>query len=111
VSSSALNASGIDDALDALALTAADGANTRIERHPERRYKAAYTVFEERRLAEMAEEKGLRRAQKVEMIRKEFEKHPDNPFNQVSASYNATGEEVKEIREQERKAVERRLAG
>lgn len=59
----------------------------------------------------MKEEKGLRRQQKVELIRKEFEKHPDNPFNQVSARYNASRDEVKELKESMKEETENRLAG
>jgi len=94
-----INASGIDNALDALALDSKSATTEQIDRHPERRYKAAYAAFEERRLEEMKEDKGLRRQQKVELIRKEFEKHPDNPFNQVSARYNASRDEIKELKD------------
>lgn len=103
-----LNATGIDNALDALSLTAKD--NEKIDRHPERRFKAAYAAFEERRLDEMKDDKGLRRQQKIDQIRKEFEKHPENPFNQVSASYNMTKEEIAELKESERVKKEKRLA-
>ncbi|KAG8629436.1 hypothetical protein KVT40_003301 [Elsinoe batatas] len=105
---SALNASGIDNALDALSLTGS-GAGDKIDRHPERRFKAAYAAYEERRLEEMKDEKGLRRQQKVDQIRKEFEKHPDNPFNQVHASFDASKEELKDMREKERSKIEGRL--
>ena len=63
---SALNASGIDNALDALSLTSSS-ANDKIDRHPERRFKAAYSAFEERRLQEMESDgtgQGLRLNQK-----------------------------------------------
>ncbi|KAF2203978.1 DUF1014-domain-containing protein [Delitschia confertaspora ATCC 74209] len=106
---SALNASGIDNALDALSLTS--DSKDKIDRHPERRFKAAYAAYEERRLDEMKDEKGLRRQQKIDQIRKEFEKHPDNPFNQVSVSYNATKEELAELAAQEKLKKEKRLAG
>jgi len=105
----ALNATGIDNALDALDLTH-DGQES-VDRHPERRFKAAYAVFEERRLEEMKDEKGLRRNQKVAEIRKEFEKHPDNPFNQVAGRYDMTKEELKDIKEAEKRKTEQRLAG
>ena len=98
---------GIDDALDALDLT--KGNNDKIDRHPERRFKAAYTAFETRRLDEMKDEKGLRRQQKIDQIRKEFEKHPDNPFNQVQGTYNMSKEEMAELRESERQKLENRL--
>lgn len=105
----ALSATGIDNALDALSLTSG-ASNDKIDRHPERRFKAAYAAYEERRLDEMKDEKGLRRQQKVDQIRKEFEKHPDNPFNQVAGKYNSTREELADIREGEKKKVETRLA-
>ena len=106
----ALNATGIDNALDALSLTNANNGE-KVDRHPERRFKAAYAAFEERRLEEMKDEKGLRRQQKVDQIRKEFEKHPDNPFNQVAGTYNMSKEELKGLREGERAKIEGRLAG
>lgn len=105
----ALNATGIDNALDALSLT--KESNEKIDRHPERRFPAAYKAFEERRLEEMKDEKGLRRQQKIDQIRKEFEKHPDNPFNQVAASYNMSKGEIAELRESERAKKETMLTG
>ncbi|EMR61646.1 putative duf1014 domain protein [Eutypa lata UCREL1] len=108
---SALNASGIDNALDALSLT--HKSNDKIDRHPERRFKAAYAAFEERRLAEMDADgtaKGLRLNQRKERISKEFEKSPDNPFNQVAANYNASKDELAELRQNERTKIEGRLA-
>ena len=108
----ALNATGIDNALDALSLTTANA--DKVDRHPERRFPAAYKAFEERRMEEMAasgEGKGLRRQQKQDQIRKEFEKHPDNPFNQVAASYNMSKEEVRELRDGERERKEALLTG
>jgi len=106
----ALNASGIDNALDALDITSG-GSNDTLDRHPERRFKAAYTAFEARRLEEMMDDKGLRRQQKIEVIRKEFEKHPDNPFNRVNASYNMSRAEMAALRQGERDSVEERLVG
>ncbi|CAI6322502.1 unnamed protein product [Periconia digitata] len=104
-----LNATGIDNALDAMSLTGSN--NDKIDRHPERRVKAAYAAFEERRLEEMKDDKGLRRQQKIDQIRKEFDKHPDNPLNQVSASYNMSKEEIAAIKESEREKKEKRLVG
>ena len=59
----------------------------------------------------MKDEKGLRRQQKIDQIRKEFEKHPDNPFNQVTGSYNMTKEEMAAVRESEKDNKEKRLVG
>ncbi|KAI4173526.1 MAG: hypothetical protein LQ343_002864 [Gyalolechia ehrenbergii] len=106
----ALNATGIDNALDALSLTTGASSSEKIDRHPERRFKAAYAAYEARRMPELEEEmKGLRRQQRVDVIRKEFEKSGENPFNQVSVGFDASKEEVREVREKEREKVEKRL--
>lgn len=87
-----LTATNIDDALDALAIT---GKSTKkistsdIDKHPERRFKAAYAAFEERRINEMkAEKSGLRLQQMKDAAYKEFQKSPENPFNQLTADHN-----------------------
>jgi len=107
----ALNATGIDNALDALSL-ASNNPSEKVDRHPERRYKAAYAAYEARRLPELEEEqKGLRRQQRIDVIRKEFEKSPDNPFNQANARFDSTRDEIREIKDKEREKVEARLGG
>lgn len=106
-----LSASGIDNALEALSLTGKDGgvAAKDIERHPERRVKAAYAAYEERRLPEIKKENpGLRQQQMKQIIFKEFQKSPENPMNQASnVLYNATVDDVaakkKELRSQKEK--------
>lgn len=105
----ALNATGIDNALDALSLTGSNN-NAALDRHPERRFKAAYNAYEERRLDEMKDDKTLRKQQKIERIRKEFEKSPENPFNQLSASYNMSKEEIADLKKLEKDSIEKRLA-
>ena len=108
---SSLNATGIDNALDALSLTS-NNPSEKIDRHPERRFNAAYKIYETRRLPEIEEEyKGLRKQQRVDIIRKEFERSPENPFNQVNARFDSTREEIREMKEQERAKTEARLAG
>ena len=105
-----LNATGIDNALDALSLTSAQQNSEKVERHPERRFKAAYKAYEERRLPEIeSEHPGLRRNQMVELVRKEFEKSEENPFNQASVGFDADKEEVKEVKRRVREGVEGRL--
>lgn len=105
----ALNATGIDNALDALSLTS-NNPSEKIDRHPERRFKAAYAAYEARRMPEVEEEhKGLRKNQRIELIRKEFERSPENPFNQANARFDSTKEELKEIKEQEKDKTEARL--
>lgn len=112
----ALNASGIDNALDALSLTNEKHAGTGnsrtdgIDRHPERRYKAAYAAYEESRLPELKQEHpGLRLNQMKELIHKEFEKSPQNPFNQATIAYNASKNDVTSKRMEMRSAIEQRL--
>jgi len=108
----ALNATGIDNALDALSLTT--GSAAKVEKHPERRFKAAFAAFEERRLKEMDEDgsgQGLRQNQKKERIRKEFEKSEENPFNQIVAAYDASKDDLKEAQLAEKAKIEQRLGG
>ena len=105
---SALNASGIDNALDALSLTEKD--NNKIEKHPERRYKAAYAAFSARRLPEIEEEyPGLRGNQRNALCKKEFEKSEENPYNQAHVQVNATKEDIANFRAQEKSKIEQRL--
>ncbi|RDW91845.1 hypothetical protein BP5796_01239 [Coleophoma crateriformis] len=108
-----LNATGIDNALDALSITTGDGVG-KIDKHPERRFKAAYAAYETRRMEEMEADgsgQGLRQNQKKDKIRKEFEKSEENPFNQVSARYDATKDELKELKAAEKAKIENRLGG
>lgn len=108
----ALSATGIDNALDALSLTGPSDA-AKIDRHPERRFKAAYAAFEERRLREMDADgtgQGLRQNQKKEKIRKEFERSEENPFNAATARFDSSKDELAEIRQREKAKIEARLA-
>ena len=52
---------------------------------------------------------GLRMTQRKERIKKEFERSPENPFNQLTARYDATKEELAHLKEQERSKIETRL--
>jgi len=108
-----LVASNIEDALDALGLADPAAGAEKIDRHPERRRKAAYAAFEERRLKEMDTDgsgAGLRLNQRKERIRKEFEKSPENPMNQLSVAYDASKEEIAQLKQAEKSKVEGRLA-
>lgn len=55
------------------------------------------------------ENKGLRKQQRVDLIRKEFERSPENPFNQANARFDSTRDDIKELKEKEREKVEARL--
>lgn len=55
-----------------------------VDKHPEKRLKAAYNAFEEKRLKELKEENPtLRLSQLKQMIFKEWQKSPENPLNMV----------------------------
>ncbi|XP_019880342.1 coiled-coil domain-containing protein 124 [Aethina tumida] len=54
-----------------------------VDKHPEKRMKAAYTAFEERRLKELkVEMPELKLSQMKQLIWKEWGKSPENPLNQ-----------------------------
>ncbi|EGV62784.1 hypothetical protein PSN45_000839 [Yamadazyma tenuis] len=97
-----LAASGIDNALEALTLTTKDGGlqNKDFDKHPERRVKAAFLAFEEKRLPEMRKENpGLRLQQIKNLLHKEFSKSSENPMNQATnVSYNATTDDIAEAK-------------
>ena len=58
-----------------------------MDKHPEKRMKAAYEAFEKERLPQLkAEYNNLRLSQLKQMLRKEWMKSPDNPMNQRRAA-------------------------
>lgn len=96
-----LSATGIEDMLEALevvhqrtdkeTLGAKAGL---IEQHPERRFKAAFEAYLEREMPILREDHpGLRKNQMRDILFKQFEKAPENPFNQAKLAYNATKDE------------------
>lgn len=105
-----LKASGLDNALEALSLTAKDGGlqNKDFDKHPERRVKAAYNAYEERRLPELRQENpGLRLQQIKNLLHKEFLKSPENPMNQeTNVKYNASKEDINQKKIETREARE-----
>ena len=77
-------------------------------------FKAAYAKFEDRRLQEMEDDgtgAHLRLNQRKEKLRKEFEKSPENPFNQLSVSYDASKDDISGLRAQDKAKIEARLGG
>ncbi|XP_072947446.1 coiled-coil domain-containing protein 124 [Epargyreus clarus] len=59
------------------------GDKADVDRHPEKRIKAAYTAFEEVNLPRLkAENPTLRLSQLKQLLRKEWLKSPQNPVNQ-----------------------------
>jgi len=111
------SATGIDNALDLLEVVTAkmDKASVGqraagIEQHPERRFKAAFEAYKEREMPNVrADRPGLRLQQYQELLFKQFQKSPDNPFNQVTISYDASKDEKVDALKKKQNAVESRL--
>ncbi|KAI8636155.1 hypothetical protein BD408DRAFT_107813 [Parasitella parasitica] len=104
-------ASNIDDALDLLSINESRVKSKDVERHPERRFKAALAAFEERELPNFKKENpGLRLTQLKDLVYKAFQKSPENPFNQANiVDYNATQETTQAAKSKKNKEIEDRL--
>ncbi|KAI0948760.1 hypothetical protein AcV7_009415 [Taiwanofungus camphoratus] len=110
-------ATGIDNALDLLEVVTAkmDKASVGqqaagLERHPERRFKAALEAYKEREMPNVrAEHPGLRLQQYQEILFKQFQKSPENPFNQVTVAYDAKKDEKVGALKKKNAAIEERL--
>jgi len=110
-------ATGIDNALDLLEVVTAktDKASVGqqaagIERHPERRFKAAFEAYLERELPRIKDEQpGLRSQQYRDLLYKQFQKSPENPFNQTTVAYDASKEDQLQALQSKKAEVEERL--
>jgi len=110
-------ATGLDDALDLLDVVNAKAdkasmgtAAAGIERHPERRFKAAFEAYLEQELPEIRKEHpGLRLQQYRDLLFKQFQKSPDNPFNQTTVAYDASKTERLDALKRKQEEVEGRL--
>ncbi|KAH9057566.1 hypothetical protein EDB87DRAFT_1675638 [Lactarius vividus] len=126
-------ATGIDNALDLLEVVTAkvDKASignqaAGIEKHPEvcnfaflvqtnrssltRLYSAAFNSYVERELPNIREEQpGLRLQQYKDLLFKQFQKSPENPFNQATVDFNATNEEKVEVLRRRQEEIRERL--
>ncbi|KAF9020784.1 DUF1014-domain-containing protein [Hymenopellis radicata] len=110
-------ATGLDNALDLLDVVTAktDKASVGqqaagLERHPERRYKAAFEAYQERELPNLkVDHPGLRLQQYKDLLYKQFQKSPENPFNQTTVSYDASKEERVDALKSKKAQVEDRL--
>jgi len=111
------SATGIENMLDLLEVVNAKSDKASVgqqaaglERHPERRFKAAYAAYEERELPKLkVEHPGLRLQQYKELLHKQFQKSPENPFNQVTVSYDASKDDKLSALNAKKAAVEERL--
>ncbi|KAI2469416.1 hypothetical protein F4781DRAFT_394698 [Annulohypoxylon bovei var. microspora] len=106
----AIETSGIDNILEVLGMVVSGESDDKIDRNATKRVGAAYAAFEEKRLKEMKEDgtaKAMRLSSRKEQIRKEFANSPENPLrNRLNVKYNATKEEIKEIKQEEKARVE-----
>jgi len=113
----AFHATGIDNALDLLEVVTAkmDKASVGtqaagIERHPERRFKAAFAAYSEREMPVLrSDHPGLRLQQYQDLLYKNFQKSPENPFNQVTVSYDASKADKVAALNAKKSQVEQRL--
>ncbi|XP_048352020.1 coiled-coil domain-containing protein 124 [Sphaerodactylus townsendi] len=61
-----------------------------LDRHPERRMKAAFATFEEENLPRLKQENpNMRLSQLKQLLKKEWMKSPENPMNQRHTAYNS----------------------
>ena len=69
---------------DAIAVLNVEG--TPVDKHPEKRMKAAYSAFEERELPRLRQENpNMRLSQLKQLLKKEWMKSPENPMNMAYA--------------------------
>ncbi|XP_071952398.1 coiled-coil domain-containing protein 124-B-like [Antedon mediterranea] len=81
----AVEARSVEEAISVLSVADAE----QLEKHPEKRMKAAYTAYEAEQLPILkAENPNLRLSQLKQMLKKQWQKCPDNPMNQRFKNYN-----------------------
>ncbi|PSR80157.1 hypothetical protein BD289DRAFT_462654 [Coniella lustricola] len=109
----ALNATGIEDAIDALGLTESSTNVAEIDKHPERRKAKAYKVWRQNNVEREKElqREGFAYKRREDKLYAEFCASPDNPMNQVAAKYNTTRSEMAAMHAEEKRKVEERLGG
>lgn len=100
----------MDIALEILDAVVPGGHRMNVERHADRRVKAAYAAFRERRQREMKEDgtgKGLNMYTRDEMIKKEWKTSPENPIHDPrNVKYNAKKDEIKATKQEEMDRIE-----
>ncbi|CAI5495199.1 unnamed protein product [Closterium sp. Naga37s-1] len=79
----AVDARNVGEALSQLSVAAGEEGSASVDKHPEKRMKAAFKAFEEAELPRMKQERpGLTLTQYKEQIWKAWKKSPQNPMNQ-----------------------------
>ncbi|KAL5004125.1 hypothetical protein ScPMuIL_017581 [Solemya velum] len=77
-------ARSVEEAISVLSLKPAE-----VEKHPEKRMKAAFQKYEEDNLPKLKQQySNLRLSQIKQILKKEWNKSPENPMNQRLALYN-----------------------
>ncbi|KAG2748334.1 DUF1014-domain-containing protein [Suillus brevipes Sb2] len=105
-------ATGIDNALDLLEVVTAkmDKASVGQQAAGGNLHDAAFEAYKERELPKLKEEHpGLRLQQYQDLLHKQFQKSPENPFNQVTIAYDATKDEKLQSLKEKQDAVQKRL--
>ncbi|XP_077441291.1 coiled-coil domain-containing protein 124 [Vanacampus margaritifer] len=75
----------VEDAIAVLSIAPED-----LDRHPERRMKAAFTSYEEANLPRLKiENPNMKLSQLKQLLKKEWMKSPENPLNQKFVAYNS----------------------
>ncbi|XP_026199344.1 coiled-coil domain-containing protein 124 [Anabas testudineus] len=75
----------IEDAIAVLSMGPED-----LDRHPERRMKAAFAAYEEANMSRLKQENpNMRLSQLKQQLKKEWMKAPENPLNQRFTNYNS----------------------
>ncbi|XP_018410580.1 PREDICTED: coiled-coil domain-containing protein 124 [Nanorana parkeri] len=78
-----VEARSVEEAIAALSV------GKELDRHPERRMKAAFAAYEEQNLPRLKQENpNMRLSQLKQLLKKEWMKSPENPLNQQHAAYN-----------------------
>ncbi|KAJ1722264.1 hypothetical protein LPJ53_003306 [Coemansia erecta] len=86
------------------------GLAAAIDRHPERRARAAYRAYEDREYERVrAENPGLRMTQIKEIVWKRWLKAEENPLNQALVAHNADQKEVRRVVAEQKMAMSDRL--
>ncbi|KAF9018259.1 hypothetical protein BGZ52_004420, partial [Haplosporangium bisporale] len=87
------------------------GKGKDVDRHPERRFKAAFAAYVEREMPILKQEHpGLRQNQMQDLLYKQFQKSPENPFNQANVlAYDANKQEEREHIDSRKSEIANRL--
>ncbi|CAF0916303.1 unnamed protein product [Rotaria sordida] len=92
------SARDIDEAIHVL-----QSSQISLDSHPEKRMKAAYETFENENLPKLKQEHPtLRLSQLKQLLKKEWMKSPDNPFNRPTKSYNQGSNLTQNMRTEEK---------